>query len=55
VVSENDVTSYTIAISPPGVDRTFLHCPGANQTFRADDVPIARSPGRGSSTSATRR
>ncbi len=38
VVSPRDVTSYTIAISPPGVDRTFLHCPGANQTFRADDV-----------------
>jgi sugar/nucleoside kinase (ribokinase family) len=38
VVSERDVTSYTIAISPPGVDRTFLHCPGANRSFRADDV-----------------
>jgi sugar/nucleoside kinase (ribokinase family) len=38
VVSQTDVTSYTIAISQPGVDRTFLHCPGANQTFRADDV-----------------
>jgi sugar/nucleoside kinase (ribokinase family) len=38
VVSPGDATSYTIAISPPGVDRTFLHCPGANQTFRADDV-----------------
>ena len=31
-------TSYTIVISPPGVDRTFLHCPGANNTFSADDV-----------------
>ena len=38
VVSERDVTSYTIAISPPGVDRTFLHCPGANRSFRAADV-----------------
>lgn len=38
IVSTSDVTSYTIAISPPGVDRTFLHCPGANQSFRADDV-----------------
>jgi sugar/nucleoside kinase (ribokinase family) len=38
VVSLRDVTSYTIAISPPGVDRTFLHCPGANQTSRADAV-----------------
>ena len=32
-------TSYTIVINPPGVDRTFLHCSGANQTFGADDVP----------------
>jgi sugar/nucleoside kinase (ribokinase family) len=37
-VSAGEVTSYTIAISPPGVDRTFLHCPGANLTFCADDV-----------------
>ena len=32
-------TSYTVVISRPGVDRTFLHCPGANDTFGADDVP----------------
>jgi len=31
-------TSYTIIISPPGMDRIFLHCPGANDTFSADDV-----------------
>ncbi|WP_437193182.1 carbohydrate kinase family protein [Planctomicrobium sp. SH527] len=33
-----EVTSYSIVINPPGVDRTFLHCPGANDTFRANDV-----------------
>jgi sugar/nucleoside kinase (ribokinase family) len=38
IVSPGDVTSYTIVINPPGVDRTFLHCPGANQTFSAADV-----------------
>ena len=32
-------TSYSVVISPPGVDRIFLHCPGANDTFAADDVP----------------
>ena len=32
-------TSYTIVITPPGEDRSFLHCPGANQTFGAEDVP----------------
>ena len=31
-------TSYTIIISAPGVDRTFLHCTGANDTFVAGDV-----------------
>jgi sugar/nucleoside kinase (ribokinase family) len=25
-------------ISPPGIDRVFLHCPGANHTFGADDI-----------------
>lgn len=33
-------TSYTIVISPPGVDRIFLHYPGANDTFSADDVHL---------------
>jgi sugar/nucleoside kinase (ribokinase family) len=32
-------TSYTIVVSPPGHDRTFIHCPGANDTFTAADVP----------------
>jgi sugar/nucleoside kinase (ribokinase family) len=31
-------TSYTIVVSPPGVDRLFLHYPGANDTFGASDV-----------------
>ena len=38
VVAEGEPSSYTIVINPPGVDRTFLHCPGANDTFGADDV-----------------
>ena len=36
LVSAGEATSYTIVINPPGVDRTFLHCPGANETFAAD-------------------
>ncbi|MGI5869767.1 MAG: carbohydrate kinase family protein [Kiritimatiellia bacterium] len=32
-------TSYSIVINPPGIDRVFLHCPGANDTFSADDLP----------------
>ncbi len=31
-------TSYSLIISPPGTDRIFLHSPGANHTFCADDV-----------------
>jgi sugar/nucleoside kinase (ribokinase family) len=31
-------SSYTIVIDPPGIDRIFLHDPGANDTFGAEDV-----------------
>jgi len=44
-VSAEEATSYTIVISPPGVDRSFLHCPGANRTFSAQDVPYERLAG----------
>jgi sugar/nucleoside kinase (ribokinase family) len=33
------ITSYSVIISPPGVDRLFLHCPGANDQFGQADVP----------------
>ncbi|UCC69844.1 MAG: carbohydrate kinase family protein, partial [Armatimonadota bacterium] len=38
IVERGLATSYTVVISPPGVDRIFLHCPGANDTFGADDI-----------------
>ena len=38
IVAAGEATSYSIVISPPGVDRSFLHCPGANDTFVAGDV-----------------
>ena len=31
-------TSYTIVITPPGIDRFLMHCPGANDTFTSNDV-----------------
>ena len=34
----NEPTSYSIIISPPGVDRVFLHCPGVNDTFKSADI-----------------
>lgn len=38
VVDQTVTTSYTVVINPPGVDRIFLHCPGANDTFGVEDV-----------------
>ncbi|MCW5942203.1 MAG: carbohydrate kinase family protein [Fimbriimonadaceae bacterium] len=38
VEARGETTSYSIVMSPPGVDRTFLHAPGANATFRSADV-----------------
>lgn len=31
-------TSYTVVIAPPGVDRIFFHCPGANDWFGYEDI-----------------
>ena len=31
-------TSYTVIICPPGMDRFFLHCPGTNDIFSAEDI-----------------
>ena len=39
IISQGDSSSYTVVINPPGIDRIFLHCPGANNTFRSNDVP----------------
>ena len=45
VRTPGEVTSYTAVINIPGVDRTFLHCPGANHHFGADDVTPASLAG----------
>ncbi|HRR34782.1 MAG TPA: carbohydrate kinase family protein [Kiritimatiellia bacterium] len=38
IVDPAVATSYTVVVNPPGIDRIFLHCSGANDTFRAADV-----------------
>lgn len=38
IVAQGETSSYTIVLSPQGVDRAFIHCAGANDTFSADDV-----------------
>jgi sugar/nucleoside kinase (ribokinase family) len=40
-----EVTSYSVVVSPPGVDRLFLHCPGANATFNENDIDFSRIAG----------
>ena len=39
IVDENSSTSYSVVLAVPGIDRIFLHNPGANDTFTADDIP----------------
>lgn len=38
-------TSYSIVLNPPGRDRLFLHCSGANDTYVADDLDLAALEG----------
>jgi len=38
ISSPQSSTSYSIVISPPGSDRRFIHHPGANNDFCAEDV-----------------
>lgn len=40
-VAPGEASSYTVAIAPPGIDRIFLHNPGTNDTFGAEDVDYA--------------
>ena len=38
IVSEENSTSYSVVIAVPGIDRIFLHNPGANDTFTSEDI-----------------
>lgn len=44
IVSPNESTSYTLIVSPPGIDRMFLHCVGANGSFTAADIDWDSAP-----------
>ena len=39
LVEEGGVTSYTVVLAVPGLDRIFLHDPGANHSFSDQDIP----------------
>lgn len=41
---EGETTSYTIIVNPPGIDRIFLHHPGANDSFTDTDVEFSKFP-----------
>jgi sugar/nucleoside kinase (ribokinase family) len=38
IVAEDESTSYSVVLAPPGIDRIFLHNPGTNDTFCSDDI-----------------
>ena len=37
-VMKGSTSSYTVALAPPGIDRIFLHNPGTNDVFGAEDL-----------------
>lgn len=39
ICTEKQSTSYSVVLAMPGIDRIFLHNPGANHSFCADDIP----------------
>lgn len=39
IISAEESTSYSVVLAIPGIDRIFLHNPGANNTFCASDIP----------------
>ena len=46
LIEENEaVTSYTVVLAIPGIDRIFLHDPGANDTFSCADIPWSEIDG----------
>jgi len=43
-VASGEPSAYTIVLAPPGMDRTFLTCPGPNRSFGPEDVPAGLLP-----------
>ena len=40
IIEKEGSSSYTLVLNPPNHDRTFLHNPGCNDTFRAKDIDL---------------
>ncbi len=45
IIAPSEHSSYTIVISPPNIDRIFLHCTGANDTYSATDLSVEQLEG----------
>ncbi|MBQ9454762.1 MAG: carbohydrate kinase family protein [Thermoguttaceae bacterium] len=45
IQTPGEASSYSIVINPPKVDRCFLHCSGANDTFSPNDLDPKRFEG----------
>jgi len=41
IISADSDTSYSVVLAIPGIDRIFLHNPGANQTFSFEDLDFS--------------
>ena len=39
IIDPESSSSYTVVLAIPGLDRIFLHNPGANDTFTGSDIP----------------
>lgn len=38
LIDEHESTSYSVVLAVPGIDRIFLHNPGTNDSFMANDI-----------------
>ena len=39
---KESTTSYSVVLAIPGIDRIFLHHPGANHTFAVSDIDLTK-------------
>ena len=39
ITEKGGITSYSVVLAIPGIDRIFLHDPGANNSFSESDIP----------------
>ena len=44
ITDKGSDTSYTVVLAMNGIDRIFLHCPGANDTFSPADIRDETNP-----------